>query len=84
MINNNGRIYPEKVFTSQLYDYLDRFESKKHIYCPNCYGPDMAVVFRTYVSTIYKCNSCGIETDTLLTINDIRDKKIDDIIKNPD
>jgi len=84
-LNSNGRIYNKETFYEALKDYEEIYGLER--YCPNCFSGGLSIVFSvTYDPidiTVYKCDSCGIETDVLLDKNDVRDKKIDGIIKNP-
>jgi hypothetical protein len=81
----NNRIYAKEIFYNELKDYHQRNDLER--YCPNCWGAGLSIVFSvTYDPidiTVYKCDSCCIETDVLLNKSDVRDKKIDGIIKNP-
>lgn len=70
----NSRIYPENMYIEQIL----RVQFGK-LSCPNCYSNDIGSIKKD----ICKCNSCKIEIDfkNLLTPLELRNRKIEDILK---
>ena len=81
----NGRIYPKELFLEQV----EKLKNKGKIYCPDCYSFVIEVVMsyskydlQSKLRGMKKCNSCGKihKDDHLLTLIDVRNKKIDEVL----
>jgi DNA-directed RNA polymerase subunit RPC12/RpoP len=82
----NTRIYPQNVFLEQV----EKLKNRDKIYCPNCYSLviDTFMSYSKYdlqskVRNVKKCISCGKvhKSDSILTLIDVRNKKIDEVLK---
>lgn len=76
----NSRIYPSEIFEKEF------MKIQGKIYCPNCYSFNINSYFPYIESKKRGSLSCKIcnkrcKLDQLLTTNEVRDKKINEVIK---
>lgn len=79
----NSRIYPPEIFEKEV------MKLQGKIYCPNCYSFNISSVisYFPYIESkkrgCLSCRCCNqrCRPNQLLTINEVRNKKIDGVIK---
>lgn len=79
----NSRIYPSEIFEKEV------MKIQGKIYCPNCYSFNIISVisYFPYIESKKRgsvsCKTCNkrYNPNQLLTINEVRNKKIDEVIK---
>ena len=79
----NSRVYPAEIFEVEV----AKLQGK--IYCPNCYSFNVISVisYFPYIESKKRgslsCKTCNkrCKSNQLLTINEVRNKKINEVIK---